>query len=419
MEIQETAKNKILYLTSLLYFTCGFITATSYILIPYLKKLFDLSYVAAVYVQFFFYIAAFILSIPAARLVSRIGYKLGMIISLMTMGLGYLLFAIATHFESYSNFLIGFFVVSCGLTLLQVALNTYVTILGNPAKASSRLSILAALNALGATCAAPITSFFILKNSISVNQNVTQMPYLGLSLLLMLLLFVTFVFKFPKPLDTNLNKIKIPILTESNKSIWQFRHLWLGALAYFAYLGAEVSIASFLVSFIASPHISNFSLLKAGAYVSFYWIGSMIGRLIGFFTLRKLKSNLQLSVHAALAVILITVTLLSHGKIAMYCILAVGLCNSIMFPTIYSLTLNGLGKYTETGGGILCTFSVGAAIIPLLQAVLADRLNVHYSFFVPLCCYVYVLSFALFGHRLNYYQLRRNSHEETPISSRN
>lgn len=386
-------------LTSL-FFMWGFITCLNDILIPHLKAAFSLSYTQAMLVQFCFFGAYFIVSLPAGKLLKRIGYQKGIVMGLVLAALGCLLFYPAASSHSYPLFLSALFVLASGITILQVSANPYVTLLGPAETASSRLTLTQAFNSLGTTIAPYLGALFILNEAVStmaVNPSAesVQMPYLMLMAMLLLLAAIFALIKLPHIPST-------PV-TESETigaSAWQQRHLVLGALAIFVYVGAEVAIGSFIVNFLGEENIAALEEAEAAKYLTYYWGGAMIGRFIGAATMQKVSGGKVLAFNAASACVLLAITVLASGSIAMWSVLLIGLCNSVMFPTIFSLALNSLGKHTPQGSGILCLAIVGGAIIPIFQGVLADTIGVQLAFILPLFCYLYIAYYGLLGSRV-------------------
>jgi len=378
----------------------GFITCLNDILIPHLKGIFDLSYSQAMLVQFCFFGAYFIVSMPAGKIVKKLGYQKGIVLGLIIAAAGCFSFYPAAAMHSYPVFLMALFILASGITVLQVSANPYVSILGDPKTASSRLTMTQAFNSLGTTIAPFFGAYLILDQvveSMSVTQQAesVQLPYV---LLAGLLLILAAIFSY----------IKLPIVEHNeestdakqlNGSAWQYRHLILGAIGIFVYVGAEVSIGSFLVSFFNDPNIAGLEESQAAKYIAYYWGGAMVGRFIGAAVMQKLAAGKVLAFNAFIAVIFIAITMLASGQVAMWSILLVGLCNSIMFPTIFSLAINGLGKHTSQGSGILCLAIVGGAILPLIQGVLADSIGVQNSFFLPIICYVFIAYYGLSGSK--------------------
>jgi FHS family L-fucose permease-like MFS transporter len=396
-------------LTSL-FFIWGFITCLNDILIPHLKAMFTLDYTQAMLVQFCFFGAYFMMSVPSGYYVDKMGYKNGIITGLFIAGLGCLLFYPAAGAHSYALFLGAFFVLASGITLLQVAANPFVTVLGSPETASSRLTLTQAFNSLGTTLAPYLGAVFILSVSqkstdeihlFDAQQLVTvqteqalavQNAYLLLAVVLFALAIIFALIKLPtiQSQSHQNEQTKTTLI-----SAWHYPHLILGAVAIFVYVGSEVAIGSFLVSFLGQTDIAALSVQDAGKYVSFYWGGAMIGRFVGVALMQKIQSSRLLAFHALAAVLLILTAIFAKGDLAMWSLLAVGLCNSIMFPTIFSLALNGLGSHTGQGSGILCVAIVGGAIIPLVQGMIADNVGLQMALFLPVSCYFYIGFYGL------------------------
>lgn len=403
-------------LTSL-FFIWGFITSLNDILIPHLKAVFTLNYTQAMLIQFCFFTAYFVVSMPSGHLVEKIGFKGGIITGLTIAGLGCLLFYPAAGQHSYPLFLAAFFVLASGITLLQVAANPYVTILGQPETASSRLTMTQAFNSLGTTIAPYFGALFILSAAVKTADEikllnagdlsayqaaqaaVVQHPYLLLAAVLFLIAGVFAAIKLPRvePAEAHALDITDDAFRES---AWGYRHLILGAVGIFVYVGAEVSIGSFLVNYLAQPNISGLAEHEAAKYVSLYWGGAMVGRFAGAIVMRNIQPGKVLAFNALAASVLVVASMVGAGPLAMWSILAVGLCNSIMFPTLFSLAVNGLGKHTGQGSGILCAAIVGGAVIPVVQGLFADRVGIQQAFFIPVLCYLYIAYYGWKGHRL-------------------
>jgi len=388
----------LISLTSL-FFMWGFITCLNDILIPHLKAIFSLSYAQSMLVQFCFFGAYFLVSLPAGKLVKSMGYQKGIVVGLVIAALGCLMFYPAASLHNYPVFLSALFVLASGITILQVSANPYVTLLGAKETASSRLTMTQAFNALGTTLA-PYFGALLILNEVTHSMSATsaesvQLPYLGLMAALLALAAIFAFLKLPH--------IESAEVIEGEKitgSAWQYRHLVLGAIGIFVYVGAEVSIGSFLVSFLGEAEIAGLEETEAAKYLTYYWGGAMVGRFIGAAVMQKVDAGKTLAFNAVCSVMLIMVTLLSSGSIAMWSILLVGLFNSIMFPTIFSLALSGLEKHTSQGAGILCLAIVGGAILPVLQGVLADSFSVQFAFILPLLCYVYIAFYGVNGSKV-------------------
>ncbi len=385
-----------------LFFMWGFITCLNDILIPYLKGMFSLNYTQAMLVQFCFFGAYFVMSIPAGKLVSKIGYQYGIVVGLVVAAIGCALFYPAADAHVYELFLFALFVLASGITILQVSANPYVSVLGSAKTASSRLTMTQAFNSLGTTVAPIFGGWLILSEVSQATAEQVKLPYLILAASLLVLAVIFALLKLPKlgKADSNENAQVDDNFVDLG-SVWQYRHLIFGALGIFVYVGAEVAIGSFLVGFLTLDHIAALSEQQAAHYISYYFAGAMIGRFAGAVIMQKINAHTVLACHAVLAVVLILVAMTGQGTLAMWAILLVGLCNSIMFPTIFSLALQDLGKYTSQGSGILCLAIVGGAIIPLLQGMLADSIGVQLALLLPIGCYIYITYFALFGSKVS------------------
>lgn len=396
----HTGNNYSFALASLtmLFFMWGFITCLNDILIPHLKGVFQLNYFQSMLIQFCFFGAYFIVSLPAGALVKRISYKWGIVTGLVIAAIGCALFIPAASYRVYELFLGALFVLASGVTILQVAANPYVTILGKPETAASRLTLTQAFNSLGTTVAPSFGALLILSAATSdaassAQADAVQFPYLMLALAFAVLAIVFAILKLPDVQEEE------AVLTKEDGSAWQYRHLVLGSIGLFVYVGAEVSVGSFLVNFLNDPNVAGLAESEAAHYVSYFWGGAMLGRFIGAVAMRYIDDGKALAFNAAIAIILLLITVATTGHVAMWSVLAIGLFNSIMFPTIFSLALHGLGKHTSQGSGILCLAIVGGAIIPLIQGALADRVGIHLAFLMPIICYIYIAYYGLIGSK--------------------
>ncbi len=384
-------------LLTALFFGWGLITSLNDVLIPHLKAVFSLNYVQAMLVQFCFFGAYFLVSLPAGQVVRRWGYQRGMVMGLVIAAIGCALFYPAATFQTYGWFLGALFVLASGVTLLQVAANPYVTLLGPEQEASRRLTWTQAFNSLGTTVGPLFGASLILAAADSVAAEATAVrgPYLGLAAALLVIAGVLMVVKLPKVGDTQDARA-----AANTPPAWRHRHLLLGVLAIFVYVGAEVSIGSFLVSVMSAPDVAGLSGSDAGHMLALYWGGAMVGRFIGAWLMKRMSAARLMTGCAVGAVVLLTVAMLAGGHLTMWALLAIGLCNAIMFPTIFSLALERLGPRTEQGSGLLCMAIVGGALVPLVQGALADSHGLLPSFVVPLVCYVYIAYYAARGHRV-------------------
>ena len=399
-----------LVIVTILFFMWGLLTALNDVLIPHLKAVYTLTYVQAMLVQFCFFGAYFVVSVPAGMLIKKIGYQNGAVTGLAIAAAGCALFYPASN-SGYALFLLGFFVLAAGITILQVAANPYVTVLGDAQTASSRLTLTQAFNSLGTTVAPTLGGILILSGSVMSVTELAQLPaaqqlayratqaasvqgpYLVLSAALLVLALLFAFARLPKISHADDG---VPQLDAGTKgSALAHPHLLMGAIGIFLYVGGEVSIGSFLINFLGEPGIAAMTPATAAHYVSYYWGGAMVGRFIGFAVMRYVSPGKALAFNAACSIALIMVAIFGHGQVAMWAILAVGLCNSIMFPTIFSMALHQLGKFTGQGSGILCMAIVGGALVPFAQGLLADTIGLQWSFIVPAACYGFILYFGL------------------------
>ena len=478
-----------LTIVTTLFFMWGFLTCLNDILIPHLKSIFELNYVKTMLIQFSFFGSYFVFSVPSAKLIDWIGYQRSMVAGLLTMGLGAFLFLPAASVPSYPLFLGALIVLAAGITCLQVAANPYVTVLGKPETASSRLNLTQAFNSLG-TFLAPFFGGVLILSAAPKTMNeiralapdalqayrlheaaTVKIPYVGLGIALVLLAIAIGSFKLPK-----IEHAQHRVGEKVNDTLWKHPNLVFGAIAIFVYVGAEVSIGSFLVNYFHEPEIGGLTEKVAASFVAFYWGGAMIGRFIGsnflggtktmymslvavisvalvlisypisghlvtdgqsmllnalwkiawvlvagrpLFVLVAIaaamiavvavlrggrvtaKTGLLLGICAISTSILVTVSMLSAGHIAMWSIILIGFFNSIMFPSIFTLGVAELGPLTGDGSGIMIMAIVGGAIIPLAQGWIADQIGIHHAFFLPVICYLYILFFALSGSKPN------------------
>ena len=397
-----------------LFFMWGFITSLNDILVPHLKSIFDLSYAHVMLIQFAFFSAYFLFSIPWAKVVNVIGYQKSMVAGLLCMTVGAFLFVPAASSASFPLFLAALIVLAAGITGLQVAANPYVVVLGKPETASSRLDLTQAFNSLGTTIAPKIGGLLILSAApLAIEQlqalspqalhlyrvheaASVKMPYIVIGITLLLLAVMIALSKLP-----TIAHAEYRPGAKVRDSVWKHPNLILGALGIFAYVGAEVSIGSFLVNYFGLADIAGLSAKTAAGFVSFYWGGAMVGRFLGAAVLRRIRTGHLLALCTICTSALVVISMLSTGHFAMWSILAVGFFNSIMFPSIFSLGVAELGPLTGNGSGILNMAIVGGAIIPLIQGVIADHIGIHHAFFIPVICYLYILFYALSGSKPN------------------
>jgi FHS family L-fucose permease-like MFS transporter len=381
-----------------LFFMWGFLTALNDILVPHLKGVFDLGYAGGAFVQLAFFSAYFLVSLPAGKVVAKVGYKRGILLGLGIAGVGALLFYPAASLPSYGFFLAALFILASGIAFLQVAANPFVAGLGPKEGAPSRLNLTQAFNSLGTTLAPFFGSYLFLastgdRSKLAAAQAV-RLPYVGLALTLFLLAGAVALFKLPRIASAEGDPG-----AHSIRATLRVRHLVLGVVAIFVYVGAEVTIGSFLVSFLEQPAIGNLDPVSAARHVAYYWGGAMVGRFAGSLVLRYLDAGKLLALCAAVAAALVGVALVATGPLAMWSLLAVGLCNSIMFPTIFTLAVDGLGKLTSRASSLLVMAVVGGAVIPVLAGLVADRFTLQTALALPALCYAYVVFYGLRGSR--------------------
>jgi MFS transporter, FHS family, L-fucose permease len=404
-------------IATMLFFMWGFLTCLNDILIPHLKAIFDLNYAQAMLVQFCFFSSYFIFAMPSGKLVEWRGYKGTMVIGLLVMAAGAFLFLPASTAASFGLFLSALVILAAGITSLQVAANPYVANLGPPETSAARLNLAQAFNSFG-TFVAPFFGGALILGTTQVTAekmrsfsaaalqqyrmeqaSSVRLPYLGIGLTLVLLAISFAVLKMPTMDFTR--DIRPGELNErgTGDSIWKHPVLLAGALGIFVYVGAEVSIGSFLVNYFGLPDIAAFPERTAAKYVSLYWGGAMIGRFIGSYLLTKMRTSTVLGSAAVVACGLVVTSIITHGHTAMWAILAVGLFNSVMFPSIFTVGLSGLGPLTSKGSSLMVAAIVGGALIPLAEGHLADAIGVQHAFMIPAVCYIYIALFGYVGGR--------------------
>jgi len=405
---------RALAVVTAIFFMWGFLTCLNDILIPHLKAAFALTWVQAMLIQFTFFGAYFLMSLPAGRLVAAVGYKRGIVAGLAIAGVGALLFWPAAAAHVYGLFLAALFVLATGITVLQVAANPYVALLGDERTSSSRLTLAQSMNSLGTTLAPLFGGLLILSAQPrseaqlallpqaealayrAAEAQSVQLPYFGLAVVLFLLAAAIWMFRLPTITGVE--------GSGTQGRVWdalRHRHVRLGVLAIFFYVGAEVSIGSVLVNFLSSPGIGHgMTEQEATGYVSLYWGGALVGRLLGAALLARLDARHLLGVFALAVVLLLGITVTASGGLAKWAVVSIGLFNSIMFPTIFALAITRLGALTGPASSLLVMAIVGGAVIPLAMGWLADHHGLQLSFLLPVLCYVYIAFYAWKGSRL-------------------
>ncbi|RTJ67133.1 glucose/galactose MFS transporter [Campylobacter jejuni] len=399
--MQTKSNNFALAALTALFFAMGFITVLNDILIPHLKAIFNLNHFESALVQFCFFGAYFATGGIFGKLLEKVGYPIGVVLGFVLTAIGCVLFYPAASMASYPIFLGAFFILASGVVLLQTAGNPFVTLLA-PGKEATALTLVQAFNSLGTTLGPIFGAAFILSDTVKYASKLeeaqsVQIPYLGIAGILILLAIVTYLLRLPDARQM-VEKI-IDKKNHNNKgSVFEYPHFVLGVAAIFFYVGAEVSIGSFLI--LTMEKFANIQEITAAKYIVYYWGGAMIGRFIGSFVMTKLAPNKCLVFNSIVNICLIIMAILIGGKIAMVALLAIGLFNSIMFPTIFSLATKKLGKFTSRASGLISMAIVGGALIPPVQGLVADYFDLLISYLVPLLCYFYILFFAIKGYRV-------------------
>ncbi len=416
-----------------LYFMIGFITVMNDVLIPSLKGLFQFSEKETwkvMLIQSCFFIAYAIMSIPAGMIIKKIGYKKGLALALSVMGLGLLLFVPASMAISYAFFLVALFVVAIGLAILQVAINPYISALGSPETASSRMNLGGAMNSFATFIGPIIGASFILVEGITdpiAKSEAVRGPYILLALLTFAIAAILYFVSLPKIASQEEE-------TGETENVFRFKHLLYGSGAIFFYVGAEVAIGSLLILYLKTDFGVNER--SASSLVAYYWGSAMIGRLIGSALGQRVKSETMLTAVTIVALVLVFCSMLgvfSEMKmdvpvmimktengvsfnfplvtvpVAAFLLVLVGLFNSVMWPCIFPLGINKLGTATSSGSGLMVTMVAGGAFIPMLQGILADNIGYKYSFVVCLLCYAYILFFAVKGYKTDYLEKKTNN----------
>ena len=395
-----------------LFFVFGGITSLNDVIIPKLKDLFTLSYAQAMLVQSAFFAAYFFVSIPAASIVQRLGYMRSAVVGLVTMAVGCLLFIPASYSGVFATFLLALFVLASGITIVQVVANPLISMLGKPQTASSRLTFAQAFNSLGTTIFPYVGAILILGSLATVDvstlsgaaldayrQEETRVvvnTYIGLAIALALLGGAVWM-----------NRHKLVETAAPSENILHAFDLLkqprfaLGALCIFLYVGAEVAIGSIIVNYLMESHVLGLSAEAAGKHVPLYWGGAMVGRFIGAALLRMFSPGKVLAFAATVTIGLLLVSANTTGAVSGWSLLAIGLFNSIMFPTIFTLACEGLGKRTAEGSGVICVAIVGGAVVPLLMGYTADVAGLKMSLIVPALCYAVIVYFGLYARRVH------------------
>lgn len=397
-----------LTLLASLFFMWGFITVINNTLLPHLRAVFDLSYTQTTLIESVWFIAYFVASIPSAKLIERIGYQKSLVTGLLIMAAGSLGMMLAASIPSYGVTLVMLFVIASGITLLQVAANPYVAVVGKPETASSRLNLVQAMNSAGTMLAPMFGAYLILGRSKSgtaeagavisqadrlADAHSVILPYGLVAAVLVVLAIV--IARFPLPAMGNATS-RVAKEERRQHSLWKHRNLVFGVPAIFIYLIAEIGVANLFVNFVSQPQIANLTHEAAGRYLTFLWGGMMVGRFVGSAIMQRVRAETVLAAVSVGAFVVMMITVFAHGPIAMWSLILVGLFHSIMFPTIFTLGIKGLGPLTEEGSGLLIMAIAGGALV-IVQGWLADRFGLQWSFLLTAACELYILFYALWG----------------------
>jgi MFS transporter, FHS family, L-fucose permease len=405
---QQSYKSALTLLASL-FFMWGFITVINNTLLPHLRSVFELDYTRTTLIESVWFIAYFVASLPSAKLIERLGYRRSLVVGLLTMAFGALLMIPAARIPSYDFVIVALFIIASGITLLQVAANPYVTVIGPPQTASARLNLVQAFNSMGTTFAPLFGGYLILGRSVSgtaaagadtltlaqrmADARAVQLPYLIVAVVLVLLAVVIAKSRLP---DFGQENRRVAAAERKQHSLWRHRNLVLGVPAIFIYLIAEIGVANLFINFVSAPNIGNLTHEQASHYLFLLWGGMMVGRFIGSFLMRAVAAEKVLAAASIGAFAVMLIAAFAQGPTAMWALISVGLFHSIMFPTIFTLGIRGLGPLTEEGAGLLIMAIAGGALV-IVQGMLADRFGLQLSFLLTVSCEVYTLFYALWG----------------------
>ncbi len=393
-----------------LFFVFGGITSLNDVIIPKLKELFTLSYAQAMLVQSAFFAAYFIVSLPASGIVRRFGYMRTATVGVATMAVGCLLFIPASASGTFAVFLMALFVLAAGITTVQVVANPLISLLGKPATAHSRLTFAQAFNSLGTTIFPYVGSILILGSLATVDvttltgaaldayrteeTQVVVRAYLGLAAALAILAVLIWS-RRNRLVETPAPAVNI----FEAFTLLRRKRFGMGALCIFLYVGAEVAIGSLIVNFLMQMDTMALAEQDAGKHVPYYWGGALVGRFIGAYFLSRVSPGKLLAAVATSSIALILVSINTAGAVSGWALLAIGLCNSIMFPTIFSLACEGLNERAAEGSGVICVAIVGGAIVPPLTGFVADLVGLRLALLVPALCYAVIVAYGIYARR--------------------
>ncbi len=400
-----------LMLLSTLFFMWGFITVINNTLLPHLRSVFDLNYTQTTLIESVWFIAYFVASLPSAWFIERVGYRTAIVTGLCIMAAGALLMVPAARLPSYYLVLTALFVIASGIALLQVAANPYVAVIGPPESAPARLNLVQAFNSMGTTFAPLFGGYLILGRSVSgtshdgavltaaqrlADAQSVQLPYVIVAGVLVALAVVIARFNLPSFGESSR---RAAAQERKHMSLWRHRNLVFGAPAIFIYLIAEIGVSNLFINFVSAPNIGDLTHEQASHYLFLLWGGMMVGRFVGSVLMRRMSAEMVLAGAAAGAGIVMLVAATTTGPLAMWALISVGLFHSIMFPTIFTLGIRGLGPLTEEGSGLLIMSIAGGALV-IVQGWIADHYGLQTSFFLTVACELYTLFYALWGSRV-------------------
>lgn len=399
-----------LALLASLFFMWGFITVINNTLLPHLRSVFELNYTQTTLIESVWFIAYFVASIPSAKLIQRIGYKPALVVGLCIMAAGSLGMVPAAQIPSFEVTLVALFVIASGITLLQVAANPYVAVIGPPESSESRLTLVQAFNSMGTFFAPYFGGYLILSRTVGgtslegtqlteaerlADAQATQLPYIMVAVVLLVIALIIWRSNLPA-----LGAATRRVSKEARKklSLWKHPNLVFAVPAIFIYLIAEIGVANLFILFVIQPDIAGITPVVAANYLVLLWGGMMVGRFAGAYLMRRYNARHVLAAFALFAMLVMIGAATLHGPVAMWCLILVGLGHSIMFPAIFALGIKGLGPLTEEASGLLIMAIAGGALV-VVQGWLADSYGLQASFWLTVACEVYVLWYALVGSR--------------------
>jgi MFS transporter, FHS family, L-fucose permease len=386
------------WIVYVLFFALGCITSLNDVIIPKLKALFGLPYAEIMLIQAAFFTAFLVVALPASWVIRRIGYLRTAVLGLVTMSAGCLLFTPASLSGLFPMFLLALFVLASGITVVQVMINPLMSMLGDPSTTQSRLSFSQAFYSLGTTLSPYLGAVLILaagSGTRAAQTRVIEHVYLGIAGIVLLVAAVVWIRRHRHAEQ----RPEQPARLSQGFALLHRPRFAYGCVCVFAYVGAEIAVGSIVVNYLMQPGVMGLSAQAAGKHLPFYWGGAMAGRFLGGYALRKIGQGQVLMGAAAAAIVLLALSGAITGQGSGWALLAVGLCNSVMFPTIFSLACRDLGVHAAEGSGIIVLASVGGGVVPLLTGITADHLGLKMALAIPALCHLIVASFGLYVRR--------------------